>query len=151
MAQLFANNASSTLVSGVAGADTALALPAGDGALFPSLAGADFFLLTLTQPASETSWEIVKVTARAGDALTVVRAQEGTAAAAWGAGTKAELRLTAASMSGKQDVLVSGVDIKTVNGLDLLGSGDLSISKSVDGGSPDSVYTTAQHIDGGTP
>jgi hypothetical protein len=63
--------------------------------LFPSPTGGDFFLLTLTQPGVESSWEIVKVTARSTDTLTVVRAQEGTSAAAWASGSKAELRLTA--------------------------------------------------------
>lgn len=52
-------------------------------------------MLTLTQPGIESSWEIVKVTARSTDSLTVVRAQEGTSAASWASGSKAELRLTA--------------------------------------------------------
>ena len=37
----------------------------------------------------------LKVTARSGDTLTIVRAQEGTTAQAWSAGAKVELRLTA--------------------------------------------------------
>ena len=96
MAQEYANNASSTIASGVSNVATALVLATGTGTLFPSTVGGAWFLLTLTQPSGpESTWEIVKVTARAGDALTVVRAQENTTAAAWGAGTKAELRVTA--------------------------------------------------------
>ena len=51
----------------------------------------------------------------------------------------------------KQDILVSGTNIKTINGGSILGSGDIvvSTSKSVDGGSASSVYTTEQLIDGG--
>jgi hypothetical protein len=95
MTQLFANNAQSTLASAASSATTALSLAAGQGVLFPSPSGGDFFTLTLTQAVEETSWEVVKVTARSTDTLTVVRAQEGTAAADWPAGSKAQLRLTA--------------------------------------------------------
>lgn len=95
MTQLFANNAQSTLASSVNSSVTTLPLAAGTGALFPSPTGGDFFMLTLTQPGIEASWEIVKVTARSTDSLTVVRAQEGTSAASWASGSKAELRLTA--------------------------------------------------------
>lgn len=96
MARLFANNAASTLLSAITNVATSLTLASGAGALFPSPTGGDFFELTLTQAGStETSWEIVQVTARAGDVLTVVRGYAGTTAAAWGAGAKAELRVTA--------------------------------------------------------
>lgn len=43
------------------------------------------------------------------------------------------------AISGKQDTLVSGTNIKTVNGSSLLGGGDLSVS----GGATSSVYDTA--------
>jgi len=95
MAQLFANNAQSTLASSVNTSTTTIPLATGTGSLFPSPSGGDFFMLTLTQPGVESSWEIVKVTARSSDSLTVVRAQEGTSSASWAAGSKAELRLTA--------------------------------------------------------
>lgn len=99
MAQLFANNAASTLVSAITSTDTSLTLAAGGGDKFPSPTGGDYFLLTLTQAATETTWEIVKVMARSGDVLTVVRAQEGTVAASWGIGTKVELRITAGALA----------------------------------------------------
>jgi flagellar capping protein FliD len=96
MAQLYANNAYSTLASGINNSVTTLALATGEGARFPSPTGSDYFLATLTQAGTETSWEIVKVTARSTDTLTIVRAQEGTAAASWATGDKVQLRLTAA-------------------------------------------------------
>ena len=96
--QLFTNNASSTLASGIANSATSLTLATGTGALFPTPTGGDWFLLTLTQVATETSWEIVKCTARSTDTLTIVRAQEGTTAAAWSNAAKAELRVTAGSL-----------------------------------------------------
>jgi hypothetical protein len=103
MTQLFTNNAVSALASGITDVATSLTVTTGEGALFPSPTGGDFFMLTLTQAGSETSWEVVKVTARTGDALTIVRAQDGTTAAAWGVGAKAELRVTAEALNGKQD------------------------------------------------
>ena len=93
--QITYNNAKATIASGIASGATSLTLATGKGALFPALSGGDWFMLTLTQAVTETSWEIVKVTARSGDVLTIVRAQEGTTAAAWAAADKAELRLTA--------------------------------------------------------
>ena len=95
MTQLFANNARATLASLANASATSLTLDSGQGALFPSPSGGDFFKLTLTQSCPETLWEVVKVTARSGDALTVERGQEGTSAATWPIGSKAELRLTA--------------------------------------------------------
>ena len=101
--QLFTNNAASTLASGITDADTSLTLVTGEGARFPTITGGDWFMLTLTQLGTESTWEIVKVTARAGDVLTVVRAQDGTTAAAWSATSKAELRLTASFVNTVDD------------------------------------------------
>lgn len=95
--QLYSNNAGSTIAVAISSAATSVTVAAGRGFLFPSPTGGDYFMLTLTQGnLAETSWEIVKCTARSVDVLTVVRAQESTTAAAWGVGDKAELRITAA-------------------------------------------------------
>jgi len=103
--QLFTNNAVGSLASGVNATDNTLVLVAGDGAKFPAITGEDFFLLTLTQSVGlETSWEIVKCTARSGDSLTVVRAQEGTAGQAWAAGSKVDLRVTAGTLEAKANL-----------------------------------------------
>lgn len=104
--QLYANNATSTVAApGITNVATSLPLASGTGSLFPSPTGSDYFILTLTQGSgTETSWEIVKVTARSGDTLTIVRAQEGTSAAAWATGSKAELRLTAGMQLGVAQV-----------------------------------------------
>lgn len=82
MAQLFSNNGVSSLAAGVTAVATAMTLQTGEGAKFNAPTGGDFELLTLYDGASievSTNVEIVKMTARTGDALTVVRAQEGTA------------------------------------------------------------------------
>ncbi len=115
--QLFANNASSTLASGITAVATSATLATGQGAMFPTPTGGDWFLLTLTQPTGpESSWEIVKVTARTADTLTIVRAQEGTTAVAWDT-AKVEHRLTAGSMPAAggspfaTDIVVNGINI----------------------------------------
>lgn len=95
MAQLFTDNAVATLASGITSGATSLTLATGKGALFPSPANGDYFVLTLTQAATETAWEKVKVTARSTDTLTIVRGFDGSSAAAWSTGDKAELRYTA--------------------------------------------------------
>lgn len=101
MPQLFKNNASGTLASAVTAAATTMALTAGHGARFPAISGGDYFLLTLYEMSGtqEANHEIVKVTGRATDTLTVVRAQEGTTARAWGANAPVELRITAGTIS----------------------------------------------------
>lgn len=91
-----ANNASGTLATAVSASDTGVALTTGDGAEFPVLTAGDYFYATVTS--SQGTQEIVKVTARSGDSITVVRAQEGTLAAGFAAGARFELRVTAQSV-----------------------------------------------------
>jgi hypothetical protein len=67
------------------------------GALFPAVSGGNFFYATLTD--SSNNLEIVKVTGRASDVLTVTRAQESTTARAYAAGDKIELRISAAVLN----------------------------------------------------
>lgn len=97
MPQLFANNAYSSLGATLSAVSTSLTLATGTGSRFPSPTGGDYFLLTLVGldgDGNENAWEIVLVTGRASDALTVTRAQEGTTAALWPAGSRVEMRST---------------------------------------------------------
>lgn len=97
MSLLFTNNAVSTLAAGLSAGGTSLTVQASDGNLFPNPTGNDSFLVTL-QDASNNI-EIVECTSRTGDALTVVRAQEGTADQNWLSGDSVELRITAGVLS----------------------------------------------------
>lgn len=193
MPQIYRNNAFSVLASGVTNVATSMTLT--DASAFPAPTGGDFALATLVgfgSNGAENAWEIVRITAKASNTLTVVRGQEGTTAVAWGAATQVQMRLTAASVdskeeliasgstsqfwrgdktwvdfaatvraavltgfstassavvdatdsvlsalgklqaqvSGKQATLVSGTNIKTINSVSLLGSGDYSITAS---------------------
>jgi hypothetical protein len=94
----FTNFATSTIadVGGIAGGDLTVNVQAGDGALFPTLAGNQYFYVVMIDTSGNR--EIVKVTARATDAFTIVRAQDNTSARAFAEDDKIELRLTAATL-----------------------------------------------------
>lgn len=98
MSELFTNNASTTLAAGIAIGASSLTVSSGDGALFPSPSGGDFFRVTLFKK-STGEIEIVKCTSRSSDVLTITRAQESTTALAFNAGDIVELRPTAATFA----------------------------------------------------
>src|SRR3954471_17605198 len=93
MPALVTNNASTTLSGGITNVATSLTVAAATGALFPTVSGNNYFYCTL---AGATGIEIVKVTARAADVFTIVRAQDGTTAKAFSNGETVELRPVAA-------------------------------------------------------
>lgn len=96
MAVKFSNNASTTLASPATNVATSITVA--DGSVFPTLSGADYFYVTLETDLN-TAREIVKCTARSGNTLTIVRAQDGSSARAFVADDKVELRLTAAALT----------------------------------------------------
>lgn len=98
MPQIFANNADSTLAAPVSNVALSIQVATGEGVKFPTPTGGDYFLATLAKVVSgvETTIEIVKVTARATDVLTIVRAQESTTAQTYTTGDRISLRMTAA-------------------------------------------------------
>lgn len=101
MAVLVKNNAFSTLASGITNVATTITLAAGTGSRFPAAGGADYFYATLINTSNQL--EVVKVTARSTDTLTVVRGQDGTTARAYSTGDRIELRLTAALIEDIRD------------------------------------------------
>lgn len=90
------NNARSTLLASITAADTIIVLESGGGSAFPSLSLGEHFYATIV--ATSGSYEIVDVTARSGDVLTVTRGAESTTATAFPAGSLIELRVTAAAI-----------------------------------------------------
>lgn len=88
-----ANNANATLAASITNSATSITVTTGQGARFPTLSAGDYFYATLIDVSNNL--EIVKVTARSTDVLTVVRAQESTTARAYSTGDRIELRLTA--------------------------------------------------------
>ena len=75
--QLFVNNFDVTVSGTLTSGTTAVALTAGGGANLPTLAGGDFVYGTLYEKdnstGAETRFEVVKITAKSGDNLTVAR------------------------------------------------------------------------------
>lgn len=101
MAVLVKNNAYSTLASGINDLVTTITVAAGTGSRFPAAGGADYFYATLINTSNQL--EVVKVTSRSVDTLTVVRGQDGTTARAYSASDRIELRVTAALLSDIRD------------------------------------------------
>lgn len=99
MSVLFANNSLSTLAASISDVAVSATLATGTGARFPNPTGSDYFMLTFSDAATGLTNEIVKVTARSGDVITIVRAQEGTSAQAWSSGDGANGLITAGALS----------------------------------------------------
>ena len=81
--QLFTNNAETVLNGTLSAASTTVTLSAGSGPAFPSITGGNYFVGTIYElngSGLEINHEIVKVTARVADSLTVVRAFDNTTA-----------------------------------------------------------------------
>lgn len=98
--QLFGNNASSLLAASISDSDLTIQLTTGFGAFFPSPGADEYFLVTLENDSGDI--EIVKITSRSSDLLTVPvagRGQDGTSAQSWTNGqARVELRLTRGTM-----------------------------------------------------
>jgi hypothetical protein len=80
---LFANNAQSALAGSISNSATTLSVLPGGGALFPNPGAGQGFYATMTDAATGLVREIVLVTGRAGDTMTVIRAQQGTIGLNW--------------------------------------------------------------------
>jgi hypothetical protein len=100
------NNAFGTLNAGITNSSTTIVLQAGEGARFPTLSAGDYFYATLID--TTNNLEIVKVTARSTDTMTVVRAQDNTTARAFSTNDRFELRPTAALFNELTNAVADG-------------------------------------------
>lgn len=87
------NNARSLLAVSIGANETQVRVRVGHGARFPTLGSEEWFPLVIED--DQGNVEITRCTGRAGDVLTVRRAQDDTKARAFGAGALVSLRLTA--------------------------------------------------------
>ena len=94
---LFANNANTTLNGGITAIATSMVVTSATG--FPSPTGSQYFYCTLADAATQTTIEIVKVTAVSGTTFTIVRGQDGTSGTAFASGAVVSLRLVSASLN----------------------------------------------------
>lgn len=97
MALKLANNAVAILAAALSPTDNTVSLNPGAGVAFPVLGAGDWFPATIVK--STGVIEIVKVTARTSDVLTIERAQEGTQAGSFVPGDRIEHRLTAGAIN----------------------------------------------------
>ena len=124
-----ANNAVSRLSANITNSSTTINLIPGDGALFPLLGADEWHPATIIDMTGAI--EIVRVTARSTDALTVVRAQEGTSARSFSANDRIEVRLTAGAVDSIQTAAQAGVsalqgDVTTLQSSVAAVQGDVS-------------------------
>lgn len=101
---LFANNATSTLAAAIDDSQTEIELATGEGDRFPELISAQIFVLTVVNLTTGDR-EIMNVTARDGDTLTVERGCEDTSAAEFPLGALVQLRVTADTLHYLQELL----------------------------------------------
>ena len=95
------NNANSNLDGAITDVAATLAVTAGEGANFPSTADGDFWVTVDT--------EVMLCTSRAGDTLTVTRAQQSTSGVAHDDGAAVELLMTQEAFEDIHSNIVTGV------------------------------------------
>jgi len=113
------NFAASTLGSGISDSATSVALATGGGAKFPATGTFPCVIwdASYASPDLDSTAEIVLVTARTSDTLTVTRAAESTIAKAWDSGDKIALTITS-GMLGQYDDALTAIYNSAVSGSD---------------------------------
>ena len=94
---LFANNCNTTLSSSLTNVATTMSVTSATG--FPAPTGSQYFYCTLADAATQTTIEIVKVTAVSGTTFTIVRGQDGTTGTIFASGAVVSLRLVRANLN----------------------------------------------------
>lgn len=108
---------------------TTLNLKTGQGAGFPS---AGPFWVTLYGETVDSGSEIVLVSSRTGDALSVTRAQQGTTATSWAADSKVALLWTAEAIEDIHDAINAlEAGTATLTSLDVSGNGSIGGDLSI--------------------
>lgn len=92
MKVLVTNFASGQLITPITDSDTILSLGVTQGDLFPSPTSPDYAVLVVEDV--DANKEVMHLTSRTGDNLTVTRAQESTTARAFAIDSRVELRIT---------------------------------------------------------
>ena len=106
----FANNVNTTLAAPITAGATTIVLSS--AANLPTLSSG-IFIMTLNDAATQTFFEIIYVTAISGATLTVLRAQEGTAARSWLAGDYVYAGETAGMLGQFAQLVNGGVALDT--------------------------------------
>ena len=126
MTILFCNNGTTTVAGSINNTVTTVIVNAGDGALFPSPTGGDYFVATLYKNDTSELNEIVHVTGKDPtnpDKFTIVRAQENTQGQLWNPGDNFSALITADSLNHflqqpdglNTSEIYDGTDVGTAN------------------------------------
>jgi len=145
MAVKFTNNAKTTLASSIT--DVATTATVTDGSVFPTLGAGEYFYCTFDDT---TNNEIVKVTARSGNTLTIVRGVDNTTARAFSSGDAAELRATAGLLTDIQENIAAKSANQTVYNTTTASSAtdyDIGIDPSVEANAMVFLNGVMQHHD----
>ena len=120
----FTNDASTTIAAPINTLATSVTLLTGTGTEFPTPSAGFSFFGIFTDAATKSVVEIVRVTAKVGDTLTIVRGQDGTAPQSWIAGDLFYCGPTAATMQAFSQIPQTqasaynvGVDTGSVNSI----------------------------------
>lgn len=105
MGVVLANNVFSVLAAPLGTADTTMVIDAADASDFPLLGPGQYSYATISSPGAPAVSggntvvvEIVKITARAGNAMTIVRGQDGTIPSAFPGNALVAMRINAAGV-----------------------------------------------------
>jgi hypothetical protein len=123
MADPIVNFFKSTLVGTYSNTDTSFTIATGDGALLPDPAVDGAFNLTIfegLQVSNSTSFEIVRVTAKSGDVLTVTRGAESTTPLTIGSGTHSILMSATKKTFDDINTAIANVNVTTLTGVETL-------------------------------
>jgi len=140
---LYANNAKTTLAGGITNVATTANLTSGSGVLFPTPSAGQQFALTFVDAATGLLNEIVYVTGRSGDTITIIRAQEGTTALAWSAGDIAASLFTAGNATQMLQPGSSAIRVRLVANTTFYASN--TGSDSTGDGTSGNPWATMQH------
>ena len=150
------NNAFGTLSAGINRSVTTIALDAGQGAKFPTLTGSEFFFATIID--TSNNLEIVKVTARSSDSMTVIRAHDNTTARSFSVGDRFELRPVAAlfdsirdgiGITGKADAISSAGAVSLTHLVTEITTGGSAMAISLANGTAGQIKIISMVVDGG--
>lgn len=145
MAVKFTNNAKTTLASSLTNVATSASVV--NGSVFPTLGAGEYFYCTFDDGSNN---EIVKVTARSGNTLTIVRGVDNTTARAFSTGDSAELRATAGLLTDIQENIAAKSANQTVYNTTTASSAtsyDIGIDPSVEANAMVFLNGVMQHHD----
>jgi len=123
MADPIVNFFKSTLVGTYSDSDTSITIATGDGALLPDPSTDGAFNLTIfegVQVTGSTEFEIVRVTARSGDVLTVTRGAESTTPLTIGSATHSILMSATKKTFDDINTAIDNVDLTSLTGVEEL-------------------------------